>query len=89
MRLSGRAGADRWLARLGELAPGPVIKRVGDRHPGVGVLTGVGGLAVGMIAPDKIAPAGCQLLERQRCAKPEFRCDLGRGIAGTPRRPGG
>jgi hypothetical protein len=81
MRLSGRAGA-----RLGELAPGPVIKRVGDRHPGVGVLTGVGGLAVGMIAPDKIAPAGCQLLERQRCAKPE---SVATSAEGSPERPGG
>ena len=44
------------------------------------------GLAIGMIAPDKVAPAGRQLIERQRRAKAELRRDLGRRIAGTPGR---
>ena len=78
-----RTGGQR-LSRLG--ASRPIVKGVGDRDPGVGLLTGVDGLAIGMVAPDKVAPAGCELIERQRRAKAELRRDLGRCLAGTPSR---
>src|SRR3984885_7372152 len=39
-----------------------------------------------MIAPDEIAPAARKLIERQRRAEAELSRDLGRRIAGAPRR---
>jgi len=45
------------LPRLEELPPRSLIKRVGDRHPGVGALSRLERLPVGMIAPDERAPA--------------------------------
>src|ERR1700734_3514364 len=81
--------ADRWLARLGEFPPGSVVKRVGDRHAPVGSLAGGHRLPIGMIAPDEVAPAGRQLIERQRRTEAEFRRDLGRCLAGAPGRVAG
>ena len=74
------------LPGLGELAPRLVVERVGDRHARVGLFAGVHRLAIGMIAPDKVAPAGGELSERQRRAKAELRRDLSRSVAGTRRR---
>src|ERR1700722_14791666 len=54
-----------WLSRLGELPSCAIVKHGGDRHPSIGALAGVQGLAIGMIAPDEIAPAGRKLVERQ------------------------
>src|SRR5882757_9869843 len=76
----------RRLSRLGEVPPRPIVKRVGNRHARVGALANLYRLAIGMIAPDKVAPAGRQLIKRQRCAKAELRRDLGRCLAGTRRR---
>src|ERR1700733_2972872 len=78
--------ADRWLTRLGAVPPGSVVKRVGDRHAPVGPLAGGHRLPIGMIAPDEVAPAGRQLIERQRRTEAELRRDLGRCRAGAPGR---
>jgi hypothetical protein len=71
---------------LGEFAPRSIIKGVGDCDPGVGALSRVIRLAVGMIAPDKIAPARCKLIQRQRPGKAKLGGDFGRRIRGTGRR---
>ena len=76
----------RRATRLGEIPPRPIVEGVGDGHPSVGALTGIHGLAIGMIAPDKLAPARRKLIEGQRRPKAEFRRDFGRRIAGTPDR---
>src|SRR5580692_8004550 len=76
----------RRLTRLGAVPPRPIVKGVGDRHASVGPLAGGRRLPIGMIAPDKVAPTGRQLIERQRCAEAELRRDLGRRIAAAPGR---
>ncbi len=70
----------------GEFATRPIVKGVGDCDPGVGALSRVSGLAVWMIAPDKIAPARRKLIQRQRPGKAKFGGDFGRRIRGTGRR---
>jgi len=62
----------RRLTRLGAVPPRPIVKGVGDRHASVGPLAGGHRLPIGMIAPDEVAPAGRQLIERQRRAKAEL-----------------
>ena len=64
-----------------ELPPGLIVERVGDRYPDIGLRTGVDALAIGMIAPDEVAPTGRQLIERKRSVEAELPRDLGERIA--------
>src|ERR1700751_3112825 len=72
-------GALRGRGRLG-------IERVGDRDSPIGARPALRGLAIGMIAPDEIAPPGGELGRRLRRPKAELSLDLG---GGQPREIGG
>jgi hypothetical protein len=67
---------------LGELAARLGVERVGDRDSPIGARPGLRGLAIGMIAPDEIAPPGGELSRRLRRPQAELSLDLGGRIAG-------